>query len=197
MTLNSYFIFFGWFFLLVFLSFLIGRLWARLLPGYKFRLFIAPGVIVHEFSHALACLFTGAKVTRISLFAPEGGYVEHSRSRLGFLGAAAIAMAPIFGITLLLWLLAYWFGLALDFKTIEFSAGFTGNFQSLFFLRPGYSKERQRRLAFLDFCLSGYFFSCGSGPVKKGFSERFFRLAFYFCPWPGDFLLAGYERVPD
>jgi hypothetical protein len=180
MTLNTYLIFFSWFFLLIFLSFLIGNLWARIFPGRKFRFFVAPGVIVHEFSHALACLFTGAKVTRISLFAPEGGFVEHGRSRLGFLGAAIIAMAPIFGITLFLWLLSYWFGFALKFETIEFSANIFGNFKSLFFSAWDLLMSGATDWHFWIFVYLIISLSAALAPSKKDFKNAFLGLLFLF-----------------
>ncbi|MFH1366482.1 MAG: M50 family metallopeptidase [Patescibacteria group bacterium] len=181
MTLISYLIFFSWFFLLVFLSFLISKLWSRIFPGRKFRYFVAPGVIVHEFSHALACLLTGAKVTRISLFAPEGGFVEHGRSRFGFFGAALIAMAPIFGITLFLWLLAYWFGFSFDFQTIEFSSDILGNFKSLFFSAWDLVKSGAADWHFWIFVYLVISLSVSLAPSKQDFKNAFLGLLFLFA----------------
>lgn len=180
MTLTSYLIFSSWFFLLIFLSFLIGELWSRIIPGKKFRYFVAPGVIVHEFSHALACLFTGAKVTRISLFAPEGGFVTHGRSRFGFLGQAMIAMAPIFGITIFLWLLSYWFGFSLKFETIEFSANIFGNFKNLFFSAWNLIVNSGTDWHFWIFVYLVISLGVALAPSKKDFQNAFLGLLFLF-----------------
>ncbi|MFA5070523.1 MAG: M50 family metallopeptidase [Patescibacteria group bacterium] len=180
MNIISYLIFFVWFFLLIILSYLLGRLWSRILPGKKYRFFVAPGVIVHEFSHALACIMTGAKVTRISLFSADGGFVEHTRSRLGFLGAVLIALAPVFGGALFLWLLSRWFGFALDFKVIEFSSNILGNIRSLFFsawnlLISGAGDWRFWIFAYLIVSLS-----VALAPSKQDFMNAFLGLLFLF-----------------
>lgn len=123
---TSYIIFFIWFGVLLFLGFLTERIWAKIMPGLKYRFFVAPGVIVHELSHALACVLFLAPIRKISFFSRAGGFVEHGRSRFGFLGNALIAMAPIFGITLFLWLLIYGFGYGLEIKAVDFSSADLG-----------------------------------------------------------------------
>ncbi len=89
-----------------FISYLAGRLFTS---QRGLRFFITPGVAVHEYSHAIACLLTGAKITEINLFAPEGGYVKHGQPKLKVVGHAAISLAPIFGCTLVLWLISWLF----------------------------------------------------------------------------------------
>lgn len=63
--------------------------------GTRYRLFVVPGVIVHELSHALFCVLTGAKITKISLFDKEGGSVEHEKAKVPVVGQILISLAPI------------------------------------------------------------------------------------------------------
>ena len=72
------------------------HVWSGLL-GRIYWVAIAPGVAVHELSHAAGCLVTGAKITRIRLFSPDGGEVEHGPPKLPVVGQTVISMAPIAG----------------------------------------------------------------------------------------------------
>jgi hypothetical protein len=76
-------------------SFLIDFFLSRSIFGRGYRIFVAPGIIVHEFSHALMCLLTGAKISKISLFEKEGGKVEHSSPKIPILGQIVISLAPV------------------------------------------------------------------------------------------------------
>jgi len=57
------------------------------------RLIFYPGVIMHEFSHAIACLFTGTKISKIS-FGLKESYVKHDA--VGPIRMSLIALAPFF-----------------------------------------------------------------------------------------------------
>jgi len=81
---------------IIILSLLIDFFMARSVFGRSYRYFVAPGIIVHELSHALMCLLTGAKIHNISLFDKEGGSVEHVKSKIPVIGPILISMAPIF-----------------------------------------------------------------------------------------------------
>lgn len=72
--------------------------------GYRWRIFVAPGVIFHELSHALACLITGAKIIKISFFDKDGGSVKHQKSPIPIIGPILISTAP-----LILGILAFYF----------------------------------------------------------------------------------------
>ena len=69
---------------------------ARIFAGTLYRYLIAPGVVVHEYSHALACLLVGARIKEVRLFEAAGGRVVHEEPRLAF-GLGLISVAPIFG----------------------------------------------------------------------------------------------------
>ncbi len=75
-------------------SFLIDFLLSRSFLGKGYRIFAAPGVIVHELAHALMCIVTGAKITKIALFDKEGGSVHHSSPRIPILGQILISLSP-------------------------------------------------------------------------------------------------------
>lgn len=78
---------------------------SRIFRGKTYRYLIAPGVIVHEYSHAVGCVLTGARIREIRVFERTGGRVVHEESRLPF-GEGLISMAPIFGAALAAYLLA-------------------------------------------------------------------------------------------
>jgi hypothetical protein len=89
--------------LVTLLSFILDRCWASILPGrILHRIFLTPGIIVHELSHALACILTGASIQEISFFSEEGGHVTHTKSKIPLLGQPIISMAPMLGIPLFL-----------------------------------------------------------------------------------------------
>lgn len=76
-------------------AFIIDKLLAGSILGKKYRIFVAPGVILHEAAHALFCLLTGARIKSVSLFDKEGGSVEHEQSKLPVLGPVLISLAPL------------------------------------------------------------------------------------------------------
>jgi len=85
------------------ISVMLDYLWADVVP-LRFLYFVirAPGVVVHELSHALGCVLTGAKITDIVLFSKEGGSVTYTRPQIPVLGDVIISSAPLFCIPLVL-----------------------------------------------------------------------------------------------
>jgi hypothetical protein len=79
--------------------------------GRKFFLLLTwPGVVAHELSHLIACIVTFTRVTHVSLFRPQGdtlGFVEHEQTH-NPLKKIIISIAPLFGVTALLWLVVRW-----------------------------------------------------------------------------------------
>lgn len=74
---------------------------------------LAPGVCLHEVSHAMVALILGGRVHRFVPFAPhyeEGsvrfGYVTFSETRGGVVGRALVGMAPLWLLPSLTYLLA-------------------------------------------------------------------------------------------
>lgn len=105
---------FLWLTLVFILSFVLANLWSKILFGIKYRFFIAPGIIIHELSHALACFLTGAKVQEINLFSSQGGYVRHGLPKIPIIGKIFISFAPILGGIGALWFIAWFLGLVLN-----------------------------------------------------------------------------------
>lgn len=58
-----------------------------------FRYLFYPGVIIHEFSHALACLVLRVKISKIS-FGLKESYVKHEQA--GPVRMSLIALAPFY-----------------------------------------------------------------------------------------------------
>jgi hypothetical protein len=85
------------------ISTMLDHLWAQVSPLRIFYYAIrAPGVIVHECSHILGCLVTGAAITDIVFFSKEGGSVTYTRPKIPVLGDVIISSAPLFCIPLVL-----------------------------------------------------------------------------------------------
>ena len=79
---------------------------ARLLGArsFVFQALLAPGTIVHELSHALLVVLTGAKLQKVTLFSPDAqkgtlGSVAYQvpADRWAVVRGAAIGMAPYLG----------------------------------------------------------------------------------------------------
>lgn len=79
----------------IMLSFVITLLLSNSILGNYWRIFVAPGIILHELSHALLCMITGAKITKMSFFDKNGGHVEHTASKIPLLGQVMISIAPL------------------------------------------------------------------------------------------------------
>lgn len=97
--------------LILLLSFVIDRLLVNSFLGMGYRLFVSPGVILHEISHALFCFLTGAKIKSISLFDKEGGSVEHEPSKIPILGPVLISIAPFAAGITAIYFLSNWLGM--------------------------------------------------------------------------------------
>lgn len=100
-----------WFGLIFLGSYLINWLLVRSIIRRYYRFFVAPGVIVHELSHAVGCLITGSPIIEINFWHPNGGHVKHLQPSDPFrrlINDPIIALAPIWGtfftIGLLTWL---------------------------------------------------------------------------------------------
>lgn len=54
------------------------------------------GTFIHELSHMILCILTGAKISKVSIFSKQPKVV-HSKSRIPLIGQALISLAPIIG----------------------------------------------------------------------------------------------------
>lgn len=62
-----------------------------------FRLATAPGIVLHEFAHRIACRLVGVAVVDVAYFRLRGrlGYVEHEAPQT-WTGTLVVALAPLF-----------------------------------------------------------------------------------------------------
>jgi hypothetical protein len=82
---------------LIALSYALDHLWAAAIPVRIIYLFIRfPGVVLHECSHIIGCLVTGARIRKVVLFSKDGGFVTYSRPLLPYIGDMIISTAPLF-----------------------------------------------------------------------------------------------------
>ncbi len=95
---------------IIVLAYIINMLLVNSIGGI-YRIFVAPGVIVHEMSHALGCVLTGAKIGSIQVFKKDGGEVRHTQPKIPILGQIIISMAPFVIGFFLVYLLAKFVGL--------------------------------------------------------------------------------------
>lgn len=77
------------------------------------------GAFVHETSHAILCLLTGAKVSEYKIFVRQPRVV-HSKPRIPIIGSLLVSIAPIFGGLLVLFLINKYF-LMNEYLMPEFS----------------------------------------------------------------------------
>ena len=128
MSISAYIAFLVWIVILILASWLIDKLLVMIIPRRIYRMIITPGIIVHELSHAIACVFMRAKIVRIKFFAESGGAVEHHLPKVPIIGKPIIGMAPLFGVTLTIFGLAYYFGYHASAVSIDFAGSFLANF---------------------------------------------------------------------
>lgn len=111
------------------LSFLINYFLSHSFLGSSYRVFVAPGVVLHELAHAFFCFITGAKVTKISFFDKNGGSVEHKASKVPILGPILISIAPLLVGAVAIYFLSRKIGLKeLDLNAFVLSLGGIKNF---------------------------------------------------------------------
>lgn len=67
------------------------------------RLLYYIGAFVHEGSHAILCVLTGAKISEFQVFSSQP-HVTHGKPRLPLVGSTLISIAPLFGGLLFLFL---------------------------------------------------------------------------------------------
>jgi len=87
----------------IIISLALDILWAQVIPlrslYYAIRV---PGIIVHECSHILGCIITGAKIKKVVFFSQEGGSVTYTPSKIPYIGDVVISTAPLVCIPIVL-----------------------------------------------------------------------------------------------
>ena len=94
----------------LFLSTIINLLLSSAVGGF-YRVFVAPGIILHELSHAFSCFITGSKVTNINLFKTEGGEVKHTKPKFPVFGQILISISPFIVGALAIYFLSKFIGI--------------------------------------------------------------------------------------
>jgi hypothetical protein len=90
--------------LVILVSKALDALWVRMITiRWVYLIVRAPGIVVHECSHILGCLLTGAKVKNVVLLSKEGGSVTYAKPPVPCLGDVVINTAPLFCIPLVLY----------------------------------------------------------------------------------------------
>jgi len=80
------------------------------------------GAFVHESSHALLCIVTGAKIEEFKVFVAQP-HVVHGKSKFAFIGNLLISSAPIFGGLLFLFLVNHFvLGNFFTFNSIDLTS---------------------------------------------------------------------------
>jgi hypothetical protein len=116
------------------ISTMLDHLWAQVLPmRILYYVIRAPGVVVHECSHILGCILTGATITKVVLLSKDGGSVTYTRPKLPVLGDVIISSAPLFCIPLVLTGLTWFFSayLGCTFPAFPVSIDSAGTLHSL------------------------------------------------------------------
>jgi hypothetical protein len=109
-------------FSILILSFGINMMLSYSTGGF-YRVFVAPGIVLHELSHAFFCLLTGAKVISINMFKKEGGEVKHGHSKVPILGPILISLSPFVIGALAIFFLSKYIGFkSLNIREVSFNA---------------------------------------------------------------------------
>lgn len=101
---------------LLILSFLLNKIWFKIL-GKSYSYFLIPGIAIHELSHIFACFLTGATIYKTKIISKSGGFVEHGKSKIPIIGNIIISFAPIVGGIAAIFLIVF----LLNFPLLNFS----------------------------------------------------------------------------
>ena len=72
-------------------------LWGKFADAKIIKVFLLPGSIIHDLSHALVCLITGTTIKELNLFALNGSEIKYDKPKIPVLFDFLIVAAPIFG----------------------------------------------------------------------------------------------------
>lgn len=65
------------------------------------------GALIHELSHAILCVLTGAKISEFDVFSKQP-HVTHAKPKLIIIGQPLISLAPIIGGLLFIYIINSW-----------------------------------------------------------------------------------------
>ncbi len=78
------------------LGYISNWLYLKYLNNFVIRFLYYIGTFIHELSHIVFCILTGAKVSKISIFSKQPKII-HSKPKIPIIGQALISLAPIIG----------------------------------------------------------------------------------------------------
>jgi len=105
-----------WFFVFLFVSYGLGRLYAPLRRNRFFKLCFAPGFLVLGGLKLLACSISGAEVGSVKFFAADREAVEFDHEDVSILGKVILAIFPLVGAFVIFALVAWAFSYPLGFS---------------------------------------------------------------------------------
>ncbi|MEK6621531.1 MAG: hypothetical protein AAB069_00730 [Planctomycetota bacterium] len=79
------------------LSSVTSGLWGKFADAKIIKVFLLPGSIIHDLSHALVCLITGTTIKELNLFALNDSEIKYDKPKIPVLFDFLIVAAPIFG----------------------------------------------------------------------------------------------------
>lgn len=79
------------------LSSVTSGLWGKYADAKIIKVFLLPGSIIHDLSHALVCLITGTTIKELNLFALNDSEIKYDKPKIPVLFDFLIVAAPIFG----------------------------------------------------------------------------------------------------
>ncbi|MGR3319037.1 MAG: hypothetical protein ACUZ8O_11240 [Candidatus Anammoxibacter sp.] len=91
---------------IIFLSYVIERLWVKYINSKVLKFFLFPGSVAHVLSHALLCLVTGATIRNLNIFNFKNNEIQYERPKIRYIFDFFIVVAPIFGCGIILLFLA-------------------------------------------------------------------------------------------
>jgi len=77
------------------LGYLVEYVLSFVFSQYIFRIFVGPGIILHEVSHALVARLFGGKVVEFNIFDEKGGSVKYTQPKFSNFTNILVGLAPI------------------------------------------------------------------------------------------------------
>jgi len=152
-------------------GYLLERFLISILGYYIFRFLTAPGIIVHELSHAICAILFRAKIKSFQVFKLEGGEVRYTQPIFPFLTNPIISISPILGCSIVI----FFAGNLLGFDFHHFNLQFS--YSDLFSFFKSFDFTSVKTYLFLYLMLS---LTSAMAPSRKDLTNSFYGLLFIF-----------------
>ncbi|MBI5307013.1 MAG: hypothetical protein HZB37_01410 [Planctomycetes bacterium] len=182
--------------LVAILSSATSGLWGKYADAKIIKVFLLPGSIVHDLSHALVCLITGTTIKELNLFALDDSEIKYDKPKIPVVFDFLIVAAPIFGCAFFIFFISTILGSPIRFSqpiNYEFHFSLYGLFNIIKYLYIAvvttfYTFHRQfhvTNISHIFFLLTVLVFSFSMAPKKEDIKYLllgFFVLALtFFC----------------